>query len=200
MIPSPAPPHFSVSFWNRYPCSSRLKSILSISRQKLNSVCLQSHQTETPWLFQDTSKELPNNCMLKKHDGMLIVFHNREIYKWMKFGLICVQSWTTVFSTIWNVPPWFSLLCCSFNSFQNPLCKDILLNRGVADLHVFWGDGKTSTSWLGGVNKLGNVAVCLLIISSSVHWTENVQVWILDMATLLLNINTYFDSYWEEKW
>lgn len=35
--------------------------------------------------------------MLKKHDRMVIVFHNREIYKWMEFGLICVQSWTTVF-------------------------------------------------------------------------------------------------------
>lgn len=111
---------------------------------------------------------------------MVIIFHNREIYKWMNFGLICMQSWTVLFSNIWNtspqhhplILPWFSLLYCSLNCFRHPPCKDNLLNREAADSYMLWGEGN-ATSSLGGVNKLGNVATDLLIISAQfVHCTS----------------------------
>lgn len=95
---------------------------------------------------------------------------------------------------------WFSPICCSLNCFQHLPHKHILLDRGEADLLMLWSKGNT-TSWLGGVNKLGNVAVHLLIISAPVHWLSRKCMGLdVGYATILLNINICFESCWDKNW
>lgn len=128
---------------------------------------------------------LANNSRLKRHDVVIILLYNREVFKQINFNL-CAELNTTYFKPSEPI----SFFISSLNSFQSPSCKDALLSWGAADTHV---DGLGECHILGGEYERKRNYCCSSANSIGPSlFTE--WVLILDMANLVLNINIFFET------